>query len=150
MMIPKTKLMDITVKRTIPASADKVFDAWMDPKCPGGPWFESEALIMAPAPPAVGSLYYFTVLWEGQSWALYGRFVEIQRPGKVQYTWMSEGTKGVESTVRVTFEGRGEETEVTLRHLNLPDDELGRQTEWGWAHILASVAEVLAKQSASA
>jgi uncharacterized protein YndB with AHSA1/START domain len=93
---------------------------------------------------------YFTVLWEGQSWALYGRFVEIKRPGKVEYTWMSEGTKGVESTVRVTFEGRGEETEVTLRHLTLPDDELGRQTEWGWAHILASVAEVLAKQSASA
>jgi hypothetical protein len=52
-------------------------------------------------------------------------------------------------TVTVTFEGRGEETEVTLRHLNLPDDELGRQTEWGWAHILASVAEVLAQQSAS-
>jgi hypothetical protein len=44
-MIPKTKLMDITVKRTIPASADKVFDAWIDPKCPGGPWFESETLI---------------------------------------------------------------------------------------------------------
>jgi hypothetical protein len=55
-----------------------------------------------------------------------------------------------QSTVTVTFEGRGEETEVTLRHLNLPDDELGRQTEWGWAHILASVAEVLAKQSPSA
>lgn len=44
---------------------------------------------------------------------------------------MSEGTKGVESTVRVTFEGHGEETEVTLGHLNLLDGELGRQTEWG-------------------
>jgi hypothetical protein len=46
-MIPKMKLMDITVKRTISASAEKVFDAWMDPKCPGGPWFESAALIFA-------------------------------------------------------------------------------------------------------
>ena len=149
-MDSKMKLMDITVKRTIPASADKVFDAWMDPKCPGGSWFESEALIMAPAPPKAGSLYYFTILWEGQSWALCGRFVEIQRPGKVEYTWVGEGTKGVESTVRVTFEGRGKETEVTLRHLNLPDDELGRQTEFGWAHILESVAEDLAKKSTSA
>lgn len=150
MTIPKTKLMDITVKRTIPAPADKVFDVWMDPKSPGGPWFGSETLIMAPAPPAVGSLFYFTVLWEGHSWAHFGRFVEIQRPGKVEYTWMSEGTKGVESTVTVTFDGHGKETEVTLHHLNLPDDELGRQTEWGWAHILASVAETLAKKSASA
>ena len=82
-MIPKMKLMDITVKRTIPASADKVFDAWMDPKCPGGPWFESAALIFAPAPPTAGSLFYFTVLWDGHTWATYGRFVEIQRPAKV-------------------------------------------------------------------
>ncbi|HZW80294.1 MAG TPA: SRPBCC domain-containing protein [Candidatus Deferrimicrobiaceae bacterium] len=149
-MIPKMKLVDITVKRTIPASADKVFDAWMDPKCPGGPWFESEALIMAPAPPAVGSLYYFTVLWDGHTWAHYGRFVEIQRPGKVEYTWVGEGTKGVESTVSVTFEARAKETEVTLRHTNIPDDELGRQTEFGWAHILDSVAQALAKKSANA
>jgi uncharacterized protein YndB with AHSA1/START domain len=122
----------------------------MDPKSPGGPWFESEALIFAPAPPAAGSLFYFTILWEGRSWALYGRFVEIQRPGKVEYTWVGEGTKGVESTVTVTFEARGKETEVTLRHANLPDDEVGRQTEFGWAHILESVAEALAKKSASA
>ena len=149
-MIPKTKLIDITVKRTIPASADRVFDAWMDPKSPGGPWFESAALIFAPAPPTAGSLFYFTILWEERSWALYGRFVEIRRPGKVEYTWVGEGTRGVESTVTVTFEARGKETEVTLRHANLPDDELGRQTEFGWAHILESVAEALAKKSVSA
>jgi hypothetical protein len=63
---------------------------------------------------------------------------------------MSEGTKGVESTVSVTFEGSGKQTEVTVRHLNVPDDELGRQTEFGWAHILDSVAEDLAGKSASA
>ncbi|HEY2460395.1 MAG TPA: SRPBCC domain-containing protein [Candidatus Acidoferrum sp.] len=148
-MIPTTKVMDITVKRTIPASTEKVFDAWMDPKSPGGPWFESAALIVAPAPPKAGSLYYFTISWEGRTFALYGRFVEIQRPGKVAYTWVGEGTKGVESTVTVTFEARGKETEVILRHANLPDDEMGRQTEYGWAHILESVAEGLAKKSAS-
>jgi uncharacterized protein YndB with AHSA1/START domain len=76
--------------------------------------------------------------------------VEIQRPGKVEYTWVGEGTKGVESTVTVTFEARGKETEVILRHASLPDDEAGRQTEFGWAHILESVAEALAKKSASA
>ncbi|HEY2545739.1 MAG TPA: SRPBCC domain-containing protein [Candidatus Acidoferrum sp.] len=149
-MIEKMKLIDITVKRTIPASVDKVFDAWMDPKCPGGPWFESAALIFAPAPPKAGSLFYFTILWEGHCWALYGRFVEVQRPGKVEYTWVGEGTKGVESTVTVTFEARGKETEVILRHANLPDDELGRATEFGWAHILESVAGALANKSASA
>jgi len=149
-MIPKMKLINLTVKRTIPASADKVFDVWMDPKCPGGAWFGGETLIMAPTPPKTGSLFYFTVVFDGHTWAHFGRFVEIQRPGKVEYTWMGEGTKGVESTVSVTFESRGKETEVTLRHSNLPDDELGRATEWGWAHILDSIAETLAKKAASA
>lgn len=149
-MTSKMKLMDITVKRTIPAPADKVFDVWMDPKSPGGPWFGGETLIMAPTPPAAGSLFYFTILWDGHTWVTFGRFVEIQRPAKVEYTWMGEATHGVESTVSVTFEAQGKETEVTLRHTNLPDDELGRGTEYGWAHILESVAEVLDKKLASA
>ncbi len=146
-MNSKMKLLDVTVKRTIPAPSDKVFDVWMDPKCPGGAWFGGETLIMAPAPPAAGSLFYFTVVFDGHTWAHFGRFVEIQRPEKVEYTWMGEGTKGIESTVMVTFEARGKETEVTVRHRNLPDDELGRATEWGWAHILDSIAEALAKKS---
>ncbi|HTZ76200.1 MAG TPA: SRPBCC domain-containing protein [Candidatus Aquilonibacter sp.] len=149
-MIPKMKLIDITVKRTISASVDKVFDAWMDPKCPGGAWFGGETLIMAPAPPVARSLFYFTVSWDGHTWAHFGRFVEIRPPDKVEYTWMGEGTKGIESTVTVTFVGRDRETDVTLRHANLPDDELGRATEWGWAHILDSIAEALAQNSASA
>ena len=37
------KLTDITVVRTIPASAEKVFDLWMNPKSPGGPWYRSGA-----------------------------------------------------------------------------------------------------------
>jgi uncharacterized protein YndB with AHSA1/START domain len=149
-MAEEMKTIEITVKRTIPAPAEKVFDAWMDPKCPGGAWFGGETLIMAPLPPAAGSLFYFTVLWDRHTYAHFGRFIEVQRPGKVEYTWMGEGTKGIESTVTVTFEGRGKETDVTLRHVNLPDDDLGRATEYGWAHILDTIAEVLAKKSASA
>ena len=30
--------IEITVTRMIPAAAERVFDVWMDPKSPGGPW----------------------------------------------------------------------------------------------------------------
>ena len=47
--------------------------------------------------------------------AHYGRFLQIDRPRRVEYTWMSEATKGAESIVRVTMEPQGDQTEVTLR-----------------------------------
>ena len=31
------KLTEVTVSRTIPATAEKIFDVWLDPKSPGGP-----------------------------------------------------------------------------------------------------------------
>lgn len=54
---------------------------------------------------------------------------------------MSEATKGVESVVTVTFEPRGDQTEVTLRHTGVPDDEMGRQHREGWAWVLSMLAE---------
>jgi uncharacterized protein YndB with AHSA1/START domain len=132
------KLTDITVTRTIPAAAEKVFDVWIDPKSPGGPWFGSERIILNPV---VDGLFYFAVQHEGRTWPHYGRFVQIDRPRLVEYTWMSEATKGVESVVAVTFESRGGETEVTLRHSGVPDDEMGRQHKDGWTWMLSTLAE---------
>jgi len=105
------KLTDITVTRAIPAAADNVFDVWMDPKSPGGPWFRADRLIMNPV---VDGLIYFAVKHEGRTWPHYGRFVSIVRPHRVEYTWVSEGTEGVETVVAVTFEPRGSQCEVTL------------------------------------
>ena len=139
-------LIDVTVTREIPAPAEKVFDAWIDPKSPGGPWFGAERTIVNPM---VDGLYYFAVKWEGRIWAHYGRFLQLDRPRRVQYTWMSEATKGLESVVDVAFDPRGDHTEVTLRHTGIPDDELGRQHQQGWTAILGMLAESFAPQPAA-
>ncbi len=91
--------------------------------------------------PVVDGLFYFVVKHEGRTWPHYGRFLQIERPRLVEYTWMSEATKGAESIVTVTMEARGEETEVTLRHSGVPDDEMGRQHQEGWASVLSALAE---------
>jgi uncharacterized protein YndB with AHSA1/START domain len=141
------KVTDITVARTIPASAERVFDVWINPKSPGGPWFGAERVILNPV---VDGLYYFAVKHEGRIWPHYGRFLQIDRPRRVEYTWMSEGTKGAESVVTVTMEARGEETDVTLRHSGVPDDEMGLQHKEGWTWILSALAEGFAsRRSAS-
>jgi uncharacterized protein YndB with AHSA1/START domain len=132
------KLIDITVTREIPAPAENVFDVWMDAKSPGRPWFGAERVILNPF---VDGLFYVAVKHEGRTWPHYGRFLLIERPRKVEYTWMSEATKGVESIVSVTFEARGERTEVALRHSGVPDDEMGRQHEEGWTWVLSMLEQ---------
>jgi hypothetical protein len=47
---------NITCERTIPASPDEVFDAWLDPKIPGTPFHENEKLIVNPM---VDGLWYW-------------------------------------------------------------------------------------------
>ena len=140
-------LIDITVSRTIPASPEKIFDVWIDPKSPGGPWFGAERAILNPV---VDGLFYHAVKWEGRTWPHYGRFVEIDRPRRIKHTWMSEATKGAESTVTITLEPRGDQTEVTIHHAGVPDDETGRRHKDGWTWILSALEQgMAARRSAS-
>jgi uncharacterized protein YndB with AHSA1/START domain len=132
---------EITVSRTIPAPAEKVFDVWLDPKSPGGPWFGAKRVIVNPV---VDGLFYMAAEYQDRIWPHYGRFVRLERPRLVEYTWMSEATKGAETVVTLNFDARGEQTEVTLRHSGVPDDELGRKHKYGWSFVLGALADVLA------
>jgi uncharacterized protein YndB with AHSA1/START domain len=140
-------LTEVIVSRTIPASAEKVFDMWMNPKGPGGPWFGVERLIFNPV---VDGLFYSLVNHQGSMHPHYGRFIRIERPYHLEHTWMSKGTKGEESVVNITLEPRGDDTEMTIRHSGLPDDPVGRQHKDGWDWILSMLAQGLAaRRSAS-
>ncbi len=134
---------EVTVSRMIPAGAAEVFDLWIDPKRPGGPWFGANRVIINVA---VDGLFYLAVEHGGKRWPHFGRFVEITRPSRMEYTWMSEATQGLESVVVVTFEPQADETKVTLHHSNVPDDAMGRQHEEGWTWVLSMLAEQFAKK----
>ena len=140
------KFIDLTVTRTLAASPEEIFEVWMDSKSPGGPWFGAERVILNPV---VDGLFYFAVKHEGRTWPHYGRFLKLDRPRLIEYTWMSEATKGAESVVTLAMETRGAETEFTLRHTGVPDDELGRQHREGWSWILAALADALAGRRAA-
>jgi uncharacterized protein YndB with AHSA1/START domain len=134
-------LIDLSVTQLVSAPPEKVFDVWMDAKGPGGPWFGSEKVILNPV---VDGLFYLAVKHEGRIWPHFGRFLRIERPRLVEYTWVSEATQGIESTVTITFEPRGNETEVTLKHSGVPDDKMGRQHKDGWTWVLSMLAEQFA------
>jgi uncharacterized protein YndB with AHSA1/START domain len=134
-MMTSTKTLEIKLERTIPAPPSEVFDAWLDPKIPGTPFHENDKLIVDLK---IDGLWYW--LFNGQ--AHYGRFTEIDRPGRIQHTWVSRKTLGEESMVTVTFEKKGEATLMTLVHSGLTSDDMVQAHEKGWDFILGNFAEI--------
>jgi uncharacterized protein YndB with AHSA1/START domain len=134
----KTKTMELTFTRTIPAAPAEVFDAWMDPKHPGHPWIGAKKLIVDSR---VDGLFYFLHMNEDAPLPHYGRFIAIERDARVQCGWMSPFTDGRESIVTVTFQKKGSDTLMTLTHANLPDNEDGRLHDDGWKECLGKFTE---------
>ena len=124
-----TKTLEFKFERTIPASPERVYAAWMDPKVPGTTWNIAEKLIFHPE---VDGMFY----WSVRGISHYGRFTEVEQPARIQYRWVSPNTLGQESIVTVTFEEQGEGTLMTLVHSNLPDTEVGASHESGWGYFL--------------
>jgi uncharacterized protein YndB with AHSA1/START domain len=134
------KHTDLTLTRLIAAQPEQVFDVWLDSSSPGGPWYGAKRAIVQPQ---VDGLFYHCVEFQGREWAHYGRFTILDRPSCIEHTWVSEGTRGLESVVHLTFEKSREQTLVTLRHSNVPDDDFGRQHAQGWDFVLGAIAQRL-------
>lgn len=126
--------IEIKVERTIPAPPGEVFDAWLNPRIPGNPWNAAEKFILDPK---VEGLFYWTL----KGTAHYGRFTDLERPNRIQHTWVSPNTMGLESTVTVNFQKQGENTLMTLVHSDLPDTDKGRSHERGWNYFLGIFCE---------
>lgn len=129
---------EIAVTRTIAALPADVFDAWFDPAHPGGPWYGVARAIVHPV---VDGLFYREIVHEGRASSHYGRFVHVDRPTRLEFTWMSEATRGLETHVTMTFEPHPTGTTVILRQTGVPDDDAGRGLEAQWAVLLATMAE---------
>jgi len=123
------KTIEVKVERTISASAEEAFDAWLDSAVPGTPWNAAEKFILDAK---VDGLFY----WRLRGISHYGRFTSMERPRRMEHTWVSPNTLGMESTVTVTFEKQGEDTRMTLVHAGLPDTEEARGHENGWNYFL--------------
>lgn len=137
-----SKTIEVKVERTIAANPGEAFDAWLNPKIPGTPWSMAEKLILNPS---VDGLFYWLIHGIGH----YGVFTEVTRPGRLQHTWVSANTQGIESLVTVTFQKHGAGTLMTLVHSGLPDTDRGRSHDKGWRHFLDGFQGQLAKSSAA-
>ena len=139
---PKHSLLRIG--RRLPASPEEVFDAWTDADslrewmCPG-----ASHVSALEVDPRVGGRFRIVMSDEAGSTEHTGEYRELRRPERLAFTWISEHTLGRETLVTVVLRAVGDETELTLTHEQLPNDEARRGHELGWTGIVDKLAAYL-------
>ena len=136
----------VTVRREIAATADELFDAWLDPQSlatwmrPGG-ITRSVATVDA----RVGGAYEILMHTASGVIRHTGTYVEIARPRRLVFTWASPGTYQTDSLVTVEFVLKPHSTEVVLTHERLPDDQVASHTG-GWTDALVLLDKTLGRR----
>lgn len=121
--------LSVTLTRTIAASPEDAFDAWLSTAVPGTPWNAAAKLILDVK---IDGLFFTRM----NDTPHYGRFTTLERGRELQHTWISPYTEGHESHVVVTFTKKGHDTEMRLVHSGLPESDRGRAHEKGWTYFM--------------
>jgi uncharacterized protein YndB with AHSA1/START domain len=136
-------LARVEVTTTIRAPRERVFDAWLDPErlarflCAG-----DTHVARIEVEPRVGGDFRVVMASERGEFDHRGRYLEIARPERLRFTWISAATNGTPTDVTVTFETTGEGTRVTLVHVGLPDATAAQRHQAGWQSILAKCGDL--------
>lgn len=128
------------VPRIYEASAERVFDAWTDPAQVRAWLAEGQR---ANVDARVDGLFYIEMPYEGRIYPHYGRYLRVERPRLLEFTWVSEGTRGKESVVTIELTRRGTQTELALTHEGLPDEAMAESHREGWSEFLETLVERL-------
>ena len=141
-----TEPTSAVVRRIMPALPAQVYDEWLDPQslaewmCPRPAFatkIESDA--------RVGGEYRLDIDDDGLSMTVTGRYLELDRPNRIGFTWHCSNwhpeTPG--SIVTVTFEAYGRhETLMTIEHTQLRTDLVERHYN-GWLRIAEQLSAAL-------
>jgi len=133
------------VARTYEAKPERVFDAWTN-QASVKAWLASGEKAIVDA--RVDGLFYIAMPWKERLFAHYGRYLRLEKPRLIEFTWVSEGTEGKESIVTIELVARGAATELRLSHIGLPTEESAASHKGGWSEFLDGLVERLNEQPA--
>lgn len=135
----------VEVTTTIRAPRERVFDAWLDPDrltrflCAG-----DTHVAAIKVDPRVGGTFVVVMASERGTFDHRGRYVEIVRPERLRFTWISAATGGAETDVTVTFDAVDEGTRITIVHVGLADETIAMRHRGGWQSILDKCRDAVA------
>ncbi|MGA9334818.1 MAG: SRPBCC domain-containing protein [Rudaea sp.] len=131
----------VVVRRTIAASAEDLFDAWLDAEALAN-WMRPGTIqsTVAKVDAHEGGCYEITMQGESGPIVHKGVYRLIDRPRRLVFTWVSPHTELRESLVTVDFMRAGSGTEVIVTHEQLPESEKAGHSR-GWTSGLEHLDE---------
>lgn len=149
--MPKT--VEAKTVHEFKASAERVFDAWLDPAKVGS-WF-SQPIAGRPAAdirrieidPRVGGRFTFSDMRDDGEAMHWGTYLQIDRPRKLVFTWFTSEEEEQENTsvVTLTIESLGSGCRATIVHsMDERWAEWVAQTANGWSAMLGQIETYLA------
>lgn len=140
----------VRVRRVMPASPEVVFDEWLDPQsltewmCP-----RPSRVVALVVEPRVGGTVRFDVDADGVAVLITGRFLTIDRPRLLRFTWSNSNWPDptMVSVVEVTFAPAGaDDTLMSIEHSLLPTTEFD-DFQQGWIDTFDQLATQLDARS---
>jgi uncharacterized protein YndB with AHSA1/START domain len=125
-------------------SREEVFDAWLDADgmrqwmCPGAVTHSEVTL-----EPRVGGHFRIVMTAPDKQYVNSGEFRVLERPSKLQFTWISSRWGQQETLVTVELHQRESHCEIVLTHDRFPADHSLRELQGGWGQILEKLNQYL-------
>jgi len=133
-----------TLNKHYPASPEAVFEAWTDPQGLGA-WFSPMTTASVPVLDLrVGGEFRIDMHGDGENYVHTGKYLEVERPNRLVFTWISAGTNDQETVVTVEIAADGEGAMLTLTHTGFPGEESRDNHQQGWSAILEKFERVCA------
>jgi uncharacterized protein YndB with AHSA1/START domain len=139
-----TKTATIVVRRTIAATVDELFDAWLDPDSLAQ-WMHpgTTARSTARVDARVSGTFEVVMHHPNAELRHYGVYRTIERNKKLVFTWCSDATHHTETLVTVEFNVESAGTEIVLTHERMPDHRAACSHVQGWTLALELLDDLL-------
>jgi uncharacterized protein YndB with AHSA1/START domain len=139
----------VRLVRRIRAPRERLFDAWTKPELLKV-WMSttSDPVRSCDLDVKDGSAYaiVFDSPKTGTTCVVTGRYLEVRRPERLRFTWITDSTHWTQSVVTVELRELGaRETELTLTHEQFPDDKSAADHDTGWSELLPQLAQLAEK-----
>jgi uncharacterized protein YndB with AHSA1/START domain len=138
-------LREVSLRRVLPASRERVFAAWTRPELmlrwlyPAQGWATDVS-----TESRVGGAFRLVMREpSGVEHVQFGKWLEIEPVSRLVFTWSCPELGVTNSVVTVELVPQGEGTELSLRHELPPDPEIRREHQGGWEGCLGSLEAFL-------